>query len=135
MGPYMAEDIRDRLRQFSDRGQILRGLVDHQLEAITAQTISQAAEQGDELACEVLNTAGWALGVSIGNTANLINPQRFVLGGGVTKSGAQFWETVRRVSQETALPEVHFEIVPAALGDEAPLWGAIALASEAVAFC
>jgi glucokinase len=25
------------------------------------------------------------------------------------------------------MPEVHFEVVPAALGDDAPLWGAVAL--------
>ena len=56
--------------------------------------------------------------------------QPFVLGGGVTKAGASFWEVVRRVARETALPEVHFDIVPAALGDEAPLWGAVALAND-----
>jgi glucokinase len=51
-----------------------------------------------------------------------------VLGGGVTKSGEQFWDEIRRTARATALPEVHFEIVPAALGDDAPLWGAVALA-------
>jgi glucokinase len=35
---------------------------------------------------------------------------------------------VQQVARETALPEVEFEIVPAALGDDAPLWGAIAMA-------
>jgi glucokinase len=92
--------------------------------------ISQAADQGDDLAIEVLEKAGWALGVGIGNAANLINPQRFILGGGVTKAGPHFWETVRRVAKETALPDVEFDIVPAALGDDAPLWGAVALAEE-----
>ncbi|MCP4426674.1 MAG: ROK family protein, partial [Chloroflexi bacterium] len=56
-----------------------------------------------------------------------INPQLFVLGGGVTKSGALWWEATRRAAEETAMPEVHFDIVPAALGDDAPLWGAVAL--------
>jgi glucokinase len=31
------------------------------------------------------------------------------------------------------LPEVHFGIVPAALGDKAPLWGAVALAEGLIA--
>jgi glucokinase len=92
--------------------------------------VSQAAAQGDNLASQALEQAGWALGVAIGNTANLINPQRFVLGGGVTKAGECFWEVVRRVARETALPEVDFEIVPATLGDDAPLWGAVALAEN-----
>ena len=58
--------------------------------------------------------------------------QRFVLGDGVTKAGAYFWDTVHRVARATALPEVNFEVVPAALGDEAPLWGAVSLASDLV---
>ena len=68
--------------------------------------------------------------MGIGNAANLVNPGRFILGGGVTKSGGRFWEVVRRAARETALPEVHFDIVPAALGDDAPLWGAVALAED-----
>ena len=129
-GPYIAQEVGECLQRSPDRGQVLRTLVGR--EAITAQIVSQAAAQGDELASDVLERAGWALGVGIGNVANLVNPQRFVLGGGVTKSGDRFWEVVRRVAKETALPEVNFDIVPAALGDEAPLWGAAALANDLV---
>jgi glucokinase len=129
-GPYIAQQIREQLQQQPNRGQILRTLVADNLEMITAQTVSEAALQGDELAREALEIAGSALGRGIGNVANLINPQRFILGGGVTKSGEIFWSSVRRVARETALPEVNFEIVPAVLGDEAPLWGAVALASD-----
>lgn len=129
-GPYIAQQAREWLHDKPDRGQILRGLVGDNLEAITAQLVSQAAAQRDELALEALEVAGWALGVGIGNVANLINPQRFVLGGGVTKAGERFWEVVLSVARATALPEVHFEIVSAALGDEAPLWGAVALAED-----
>jgi len=47
-----------------------------------------------------------------------MNPQRFVLGGGVTKAGARFWEVVCRVARGS---QWCCDIVPAALGDEAPL--------------
>jgi len=94
----------------------VRTLLGDNLEAITGQIVSQAATL--ELASEVLKQAGWALGVSIGNVANLMNPQRFV-GGGVTKTGESFWEVVRRVAKQTALPEVP-DIVPAALGMKLP---------------
>lgn len=131
-GPYIATRVRECLQHEPHRGQVLRDLVEDNLEAITAQFVSQAAAQGDELASEALAKAGWALGVGIGNVANLINPQRFVLGGGVTKAGKRFWEVVQSVARETALPEVHFDIVPSALGDEAPLWGAVALAEDKI---
>ncbi len=68
--------------------------------------------------------------MGIGNAANLINPQRFILGGGVTKSGDRWWQTVEETARSTALPEVGFDILPAALGDDAPLWGAAALALD-----
>jgi glucokinase len=129
-GPYIAQQALLELRAQTERGQLLRSLVGDNSDAITGQIVSQAASLGDELAWAVLERAGWALGVGIGNVANLMNPQRFVLGGGVTKAGVNFWEVVRRVARETALPEVNFDIVPAALGDEAPLWGAVALASD-----
>ncbi|MBW4422415.1 MAG: ROK family protein [Myxacorys californica WJT36-NPBG1] len=133
-GPYMAQQVRETMQRFPSRGQGVRHFVGDDLEAITGEIVSRAATQGDELAREVLETAGWALGVGIGNAANLMNPQQFVLGGGVTKAGVNFWEVVRRVARETALPEVNFEIVPAALGDEAPLWGAVALANDLMSF-
>lgn len=50
--------------------------------------------------------------------------------GGVTKAGEFFWAEIQRVARATALPEVHFNIVPVMLGDEAPLWAAVALAQE-----
>ncbi|KOP26491.1 ROK family transcriptional regulator [Hapalosiphon sp. MRB220] len=111
-------------------GEILRGLVEGNLELITGKIVSEAAMQGDELAQDILHRSAWALGVGIGNVANLINPQRFVLGGSVTKAGEGFWRVIRQVARETALPEINFEVVPAGLGDDAPLWGAVALALD-----
>jgi glucokinase len=129
-GPYMAQQAREWLEAQPDRGQTLRTLARGNPEAITGKLLAQAANQGDDLASEALRIGAWALGAGIGNAANLVNPERFVLGGGVTKAGERWWEIVRRVARETALPEVHFEIVPAALGDDAPLWGAVALAKD-----
>ena len=127
-GPYLAGHARDLLEQDPAAGAILRGLAAGDLAAIDARLVAAAAAQGDPLAQQVLSEAAHALGVGIGNSANLINPGRFVLGGGVTKSGAAWWQTVRAAARATALPEVQVEIVPAGLGDDAPLWGAVALA-------
>jgi glucokinase len=129
-GLYIGQRARERLETQPERGPILRRLINDDLEAVTAQLVSQAAAQGDALAWEVLEMAGWALGVGIGNAANLVNPQRFILGGGVTKAGERYWKVVRRFAQVTAMPEIHFDVVPAALGDDAPLWGAVVLAQN-----
>lgn len=137
-GVYMARDVREALLNEPPRSQerqgggILRDLVGGNLELVTGKVVSEAAGLGDELAEEILYRGAWGLGVGIGNVANLMNPQRFVLGGSVTKAGERWWEVLRKTARDTALPEVDLEIVPAALGDDAPLWGAVALAEEAL---
>ncbi|AUT03379.1 sugar kinase [Nostoc sp. CENA543] len=134
-GPYMAKDVKNYLlnqpeQHKNSEGVILRTLVNHNLDLITGKIISEAAAQGDQLAKMTLLNGAWALGVGIGNVANLINPQRFILGGSVTKAGELWWSMLQKTARETALPEVILEIVPAALADDAPLWGAVALAQE-----
>jgi glucokinase len=132
-GPYMAQNVREMLEKEpptangKGRGDIVRYLIGNDLNLLTGKVVSAAAAYGDEMAQEVLYRGAWALGVGIGNVANLMNPQRFILGGGVTKAGDNFWAVVRKVARETALPEVNFEVVRALLGDDAPLWGAVAL--------
>ncbi|MBE2219966.1 MAG: ROK family protein [Anaerolineae bacterium] len=112
-GPYMAHDFM-----------ALSGDLDA---GITGKEVAELAARGDEVAQTVLLRGARALGVGLGNTANLINPQRFILGGGVTKSGELWWQAVRQSAEQVALPEIHFEIVPAVFADDAPLWGAVAL--------
>jgi glucokinase len=127
-GPYMADDARQMLQEYPQRGTLIRQLAGGDFSTVTGKLLAEAAAAGDELAWELLERSAHALGVAIGNAANLLNPQCFVLGGGITKSGERYWEAIRLAARQTALPQVHFELLPAALGDDAPLWGALALA-------
>ncbi len=129
-GRYLAQDARQHLYENAGKESILRELCGGNLDAIDGVLISRAAILGDRLARELLDRSARAVGVGIGNAANLINPQRFILGGGVTKSGQGWWDTVIQAARSTALPEVRFDILPAALGDDAPQWGAVALALD-----
>lgn len=113
-GPYMAQDLA------------ARGLITDA--PMTGELVAQLAATGEPDALEILRRGAWALGIGLGHAANFMNPQRMILGGGVTKSGELWWRMVRQTAVQTALPEIHCDIVAAALGDDAPLWGAIALA-------
>ncbi len=97
-------------------------------ENITAQVVSQAATAGDALSQWVLATAAERLGRGLGNAIVLMNPERVILGGGVTKSGERWWQIVRETVRAYTFPDISIDIVPAAFSDDAPLWGAIALA-------
>lgn len=129
-GPAIARRARERLEAEPGMGAILRRLIQNDHAALTAEHVSRAALEGDPLAEDVLLAAARDLGTGIGNALSLMNPQRVVLGGGVAKSGQNYWAEVRRAARANTLPEISADIVPAALGDDAPLWGAIALAAS-----
>jgi len=93
----------------------------------TGEGVAAAAGKGDPRAQEVLDDAARVLGAGLGGAINLMNPERVVLGGGVTKSGERWWRIVGQTARKHALPEIRVDIRPAALGDDAPLWGAVAL--------
>jgi glucokinase len=57
-----------------------------------------------------------------------MNPQRVIVGGGVAKSGKKYWQSLREAVLNHVLPGMEMDVVPAALKDDSPLWGAIALA-------
>jgi glucokinase len=93
--------------------------------------ISDAAGQGDPVAVEAYQRAGKYLGLAIANYLHIFNPTIAILGGGVSQSGELLLAPVRAAllqyifCQEYLSP---FEITTAALGDEAGLLGAVALA-------
>jgi glucokinase len=127
-GPAIARDARERLTAEPDRGAKLRALAQGNLDAISAETVARAANDGDELAQEVLHSAARALGFGIGTAITLMNPECVVVGGGVAKAGEGWWRVVRESARANTLPQMRVNIVPAAFGDDAPLWGAVALA-------
>ena len=129
-GPYLAQDARQALLDDPNQGPELLRLCGGILDEITGEMLSRAAYAGDPLASRLLGRSAWAIGTAIGNAANLLNPHRVILGGGVTKSGLEWWQGVESAASQTMLPEIDVEILPAELGDDAPLWGAVALALE-----
>jgi glucokinase len=127
-GRAIARLARERLAAEPTGGAILRSLAGGRTAEVTAEHVARAAEQGDRLATSVLDQAAVALGRGLAAAINLMNPERIVLGGGVTKSGARYWQILRETARAQVLPMVRIEIQPAALADDAPLWGAAALA-------
>ena len=129
-GTAIARDAQARLRAETKRGAILRTLINDDMNKVTGALVAQAANQGDELAIDVMDAAAHALGFGIGTAITLINPELVVVGGGVSKSGERYWRELRALARANTLPQMRVEIVLAKLGDDAPLWGAIALAEK-----
>jgi glucokinase len=96
------------------------------LRQLTAQTVYQAAQDGDELALEVVNDTAKFLGVGIGNLLNVFNPEVVVVCGGVTLAGDHLFVPMRReVSRRAFKPAVAAcRIVPGELAGTAGVYGA-----------
>lgn len=101
------------------------------IENITAQSVAEAAAAGNPLACSVWDAAMRWLGIGIANAANLLNPGRVVVGGGLSRAGALLFEPVQRVVAQIVLDPT-LQITPAALDDDSPLLGAAMLVKAAL---
>ena len=100
---------------------------------IRAEDVGPAAHQGDPLALETLDEIGDILGHHLANLAHTFNPEIFVLGGGVSQIGEPFFTPIREAMQKYVIHPSYLEglrIVPAALGDDAGLVGAMILAHQ-----
>ena len=73
-----------------------RPCVNGDLRQITAQTVYQAAHDGDDLALEVVNDTAKFLGAGIANLLNIFNPEVVVVCGGVTLAGDHLFVPLRR---------------------------------------
>jgi glucokinase len=103
--------------------------------APTAREIADAAKAGDSLAMEAYLRAAEYMGMGLANYLHLFNPSIIVIGGGVSRSGSFFWDAIRTAMQKYALLEDYYKdllLVPAALGDNCGLLGALAMARAEV---
>ncbi|KQX67171.1 MULTISPECIES: ROK family glucokinase [unclassified Paenibacillus] len=98
-------------------------------EKIEAKHVFDAAKSGDEVSLRIVNRAAYYIGRSMAAMAVIINPKRFILGGGVSKAGEILFqpirETFKKYTPETASEGV--EIVAATLGNDAGIVGAAGL--------
>ncbi|HEX4129553.1 MAG TPA: ROK family protein [Pirellulales bacterium] len=99
----------------------------------TAELVGQAAAAGDAAAVEVLNHAWQALGWAIAQVLTLVSPGVVVIGGGVSLLGERlFFEPLRAAVDRYVFPPLRgkYTIVPAALGEEMVIHGALHLAAS-----
>jgi glucokinase len=105
------------------------------LEHITAQTVYEAAQRGDELAREVVSDTAKFLGAGVANLVNIFNPEVVVICGGVTLAGDQLFDPLRREVRRRAFkPAVKVcRIVPGELPGTAGVYGAVRAFQEQLA--
>lgn len=104
-------------------------LISGKIEELTLDKIIEAAESGDKLAIELIESAGVNLGTRIAYLINLFNPEVVVIGGGIEKAGELLLGPIRRTVRKFAFeePASKVRIIPSALGEDAVALGAASL--------
>ncbi len=105
---------------------ILGDLVSYDLNKMTPKIVSEAALKNDAIAIDILNQAGYYLGLAISNSIAQLEPQRIVIGGGIAQAGDLLLNPIRETIRKTVqlAPLDKLDIVLAQLGDNAGVIGA-----------
>lgn len=101
-------------------------------ERLTGKAVGEAATAGNQIACEALASGVTTLGWAIAQMITLIAPDIVVVGGGVSLLGEElFFTPLRQAVDQYLFPPFlgRVEVLPAKLGEEVVLHGAIALAT------
>jgi glucokinase len=140
-GPLCSCGFAGHLEAFSSGPAIVR-YVQQELEAgaksslkgrtnLTARIIAEAARQGDAISIAGYRRAGEYLGIGVASFLHAFDPSIVIFGGGVSQVGPLLFDAFhtslkKRVFHPRYLEDLKIE--KAALGDDAGLLGALALA-------
>jgi len=103
------------------------------IEQCTPADLANAANAGDADALALWDCIGTEIGAALVNAIWLLNPDAIVIGGGVAKAGELVMAPIRKTIIDRTSDFFHetLRIVPAALGNDAGIFGAAELALEA----
>lgn len=94
----------------------------------TAKDIFDSAKKGDKVAVEAVEKLGEYLGIACAHIACVIDPEIFVIGGGVSKAGIVLIEVIEKYYKEKAFKGTKQAIFKLAeLGNDAGIYGAARL--------
>jgi glucokinase len=126
-GPAIARQARQALEQGRSST-----IPEYANGPVTAKSVAAAATAGDALAIELLHRAGTYLGLGLVNVIHILEPQRILIGGGVSRAGELLLGPARATVEQRLMSPVYrgVEILPAALGEDVGLMGAAALVMQ-----
>lgn len=93
---------------------------------LTAKDVFDAAKEGDEYALSIVDRFAMYLGTALANVAHVIDPEAFVIGGGVAAAGEIIIKKVEKYYNDNvlyALKDKEFRL--AKLGNDAGIYGAV----------
>ena len=98
------------------------------LKNISAKNVLDAAKAWDELALDSLNKSCYYLGWVLATLSMVLDPQAYIIGGGVSKAGTFLTDMIKKYHDELSpMATKKADIVLAKLGNDAGIYGAAKL--------
>ena len=100
-------------------------------DSVTAKDVFDAVKAGDEVAIEIAEEFGSYLGYALADFGAILDPEIFVLGGGVSKAGEILFTYIKKYYEERTFftcKDVKFAL--AKLGNDAGIYGAAKMVIE-----
>lgn len=96
----------------------------------TAKEVFIEAAKGDMVAKDILDESLSYLGITVASVANIFDPDKIVIGGGVSEAGPIIFEKIDEEMRRRVLPTIYnnCKVEKAVLGTKAGVLGAAALA-------
>ena len=99
------------------------------IDAVTAKDVFDAVKAGDKVAMEIAEDFGKYLGNALSEIAVILDPELFVIGGGVSRAGEVLLDYIKKNYLKNALWDNNkVEFALAKLGNDAGMYGAAKLA-------
>ena len=111
-----------RRLEMDQKESVLRGI------EVSAKAVFDAVKEKDSVAIEIAEEFGEYLGKGLAAVASVVNPEVFVIGGGVSKAGNILFDYIKPAFEKYAFhgcKAAHFEL--ATLGNDAGIYGAAGL--------
>jgi len=124
----MVRRAEELLSEDYDEPSILDGL-----EKLTTKEIFEAYSQQDRVATQVVEEFGECLGRGLSMASSIVDPEIFLIGGGVSKAGQVLLDVVQKYFREYAIIDCKTtEFAIASLGNDAGIYGAAKLILDEV---
>ncbi|MDO4942401.1 MAG: ROK family protein [Lachnospiraceae bacterium] len=132
-GPAQGELKKGSIESIASGTAITKRANDAGLEAAHAGEVYKLAQQGNQLAADIMEDAYEYLSSFLGILYGVLDPEIFVLGGSVALKIPGFVEEMERRTKEKVYDSLkeNVKVVPAVLGEDCGLIGAACLVFEA----
>lgn len=124
--------VRQAIIKIKENPNSLLANIYNEDQVITSKAVFELAEQGNQEAVDIIAYTSYVLAQTFANLGVILNPEKILIGGGVSKAGQPLLDRITDTFKEIALPNVvrACEIKLAQLGNDAGIIGAAYLVKQ-----